>query len=366
MLQLDVRLPLDSFELALDVEATASVTGIFGPSGCGKTSLLEVIAGLRPNATGRVRFAGATWLDTSESIFVKPERRAIGYVPQDGLLFPHMTVRKNLLAGARRAEATDGPSLAQVADLLAISHLLERDIPSLSGGERQRVALGRALCSGPRLLLLDEPFASLDRPLQRQLLPLLRRVREELTVPMLLVSHDPIEVQALCDDLLVLRNGVLTARGAPREVLTDPAVFPLAEQEGFENILPGRLVEPGRIRLGDPTAKSADGPELIALRDRDLPPGEVLIGIAADEVLVATEMPRGLSARNVLGAKIVDIRKHECFALVDAELAANVPRITIELAETTPAKLDVTVGSNVYLIVKAAAVRIYGGRVDNP
>ncbi len=216
VLEVDVRLALDRFELEVDFVADQPVTGVFGASGAGKTSLLEVVAGLRRGARGRLAFGGEVWLDSTARRFVPPERRHIGYVPQDGLLFPHLNVRENLLAGRKRAvESGQQPAeaLETVAGLLELGQLLERSVATLSGGERQRVALGRALCSGPPLLLLDEPLASLDLPLRRRLLPFLRRVRDQLTVPMLLVSHDPIEVQARCDDLSVLEEGRAIARG---------------------------------------------------------------------------------------------------------------------------------------------------------
>lgn len=143
-------------------------------------------------------------------------------MPQDGLLFPHRNVRGNLLAGAARARRNGWnleETLANVCSLLEIGHLLDREVATLSGGEHQRVALGRAICSGPRLLLLDEPLASLDQPLRRRVLPFLIRVRDELDLPMLLVTHNVAEVQALCDEVVVLRQGRVVAHGAVDEVL---------------------------------------------------------------------------------------------------------------------------------------------------
>ena len=179
-----VQLALDRFDLDIDVTTHQQVTGIFGVSGSGKTSLLETICGLRRNAQGTIRFGEEVWLDTTTRTFVKPEQRHIGYVPQDGLLFPHKNVRQNLLSGSKRAVQNGHPlqeTLQLVTDILELSPLLDRSVTTLSGGERQRVALGRAICSGPRLLLLDEPFASLDLALRRKLLPFLRRIRSELS-----------------------------------------------------------------------------------------------------------------------------------------------------------------------------------------
>ncbi len=372
-LEVGVRLALDRFDLEVELAAEKPVTGVFGASGAGKTSLLEIVAGLRRGARGRLAFGGEVWLDSSARRFVPPERRRIGYVPQDGLLFPHLNVRQNLLAGERRArEGGQRPvdALASVAELLELGSLLERSVATLSGGERQRVALGRALCSGPRLLLLDEPLASLDLPLRRRLLPLLRRVRDQLTVPALLVSHDPIEVQALCDDLIVLSEGKVIARGEPRAVLRDPAVFPLAEREGYENVLPGRWVDdrprgeagakntslvPVRLGEGD------EATELFVPRG-DVAAGEVLVSLPANEIMIATERPRGLSARNVLPATITEIRSLDPLGLVTAELGGGVPPVVVEVIETTPAALGLEVGGRVFLVIKATSCRVYGGR----
>ncbi len=300
-LEVDIRLPLDRFDLEVELKAEGPVTGIFGPSGSGKSSLLETVAGLRRGATGTVRLGDRVWLDSAAGVCLRPEARDVGFVPQDSLLFPHLDVRRNLLAGAGRARRNGGSPealLGQVCELLELGPLLARDVSSLSGGERRRVALGRALCSGPRLLLLDEPLASLDLPLRRRLLPLLRRLRSELTTPMLLVSHDPIEVQALCDEMIVLRDGVAVARGEPHRLLADPRVFALAE-EAFENVLPARHLRreasTSVLRLGE----ADGGVELITLASSVEIGAEVLVGLPSSEIVLATERPVGLSARNV-------------------------------------------------------------------
>ncbi len=369
-LAMDVRLALDRFDLEVRLGTEKPVTGIFGASGAGKTSLLEIVAGLRREARGRLAFGEEVWLDSTARRLVPPEHRRIGYVPQDGLLFPHRSVRQNLLAGERRARAggqRPADALATAAELLELGPLLERSVATLSGGERQRVALGRALCSGPRLLLLDEPLASLDLPLRRRLLPFLRRVRSELTVPMLLVSHDPIEVQALCDDLIVLSAGRVIARGEPRAVLRDPEVFPLAEREGYENVLPGRLVDSRREASRTSTSRVGLGDDVVELVvPRCDAAGEVLVSLPANEIMIATERPRGLSARNVLDATVVEIRSFGHLGLVTAELGAGVPPLVIEVTETTPSRLGLAIGRRVFLVVKATSCRLHGGRPTPP
>lgn len=211
----DVRLPLAHFELRLDVEITHQVTALFGPSGAGKTSLLDLIAGLRRAPSAYVELDGRVLTDTASRKEVPARDRHIGYVPQDGALFPHLSVHGNLLYGNK-----GDTSLDRVTGVLEIGHLRDRRIGDLSGGEKQRVALARALLSSPRLMLLDEPLAALDEDLKGRVLSYLQRVRDELKVPMLYVSHTTDELRALCDEVLVLDRGLLRGRGEPRELFT--------------------------------------------------------------------------------------------------------------------------------------------------
>ena len=202
----DVVLSLGQFTLQLDFELTQPATAIFGPSGAGKTSLLDVLAGVRRVSSGRIE------LDGNDLTNMPTRLRRVGYVPQDLALFPHLSVRRNLLYGAESGR------LEHVTSLLEIESLLERSVADLSGGERQRVALGRALLASPRLLLLDEPLASLDTGLKRRVIPYLKRIRDEIRVPMLYVSHDPDEVAELCDEIVVLQRGRSVARGPADQI----------------------------------------------------------------------------------------------------------------------------------------------------
>ena len=370
-LELEIELSLEHFDLSVNLCLERPSTGIFGPSGSGKTSLLESLAGLRRQARGSVIFDGEVWLSSRRHRYLPAEQRGVGWVPQEGLLFPHLDVRHNLLSGAPRGRR-HGQAMAfdDIVDLLDLAPLLERRVTTLSGGERQRVALGRALGSAPRLLLLDEPLSSLDLPLRRRLLPLLRRVRAELTVPMILISHDPVEVQALCDELVVLQQGKVVAQGEPRRVLTEPQLFAstrqlsaMAEGGSYENVLSGRLiaddargtvveVDGGVALRTEPLAQpTAVGEERAGGR-------EVLVGLRASDILIATERPRGISARNVLAARIVDLRDAD--GVVSVQLAAGVPPLIVQVAAETSAELGLAVGGDVFLLIKATACRVYG------
>ncbi|HEX5724185.1 MAG TPA: molybdenum ABC transporter ATP-binding protein [Longimicrobiaceae bacterium] len=358
-----VRLPLDRFALDVDFETTHRVTGVFGVSGAGKTALLETVAGLRRGARGEVRLGEEVWLDSARRLRLPPERRHVGYVPQDSLLFPHLDVRGNLCAGRGRALSGGhdfAKTFAAVVRVLDLEPLLGRAVATLSGGERQRVAQGRALCSGPRLLLLDEPLASLDAALRSKVLPFLHRVQAEFALPVLLVSHDPAEVQALCEDLVVLREGRIVARGEPRAVLTRPEVFPLARREGgFENVLPGVLVETRAessvVRLG----RGPDGPALTVPRAAAAPGGSVLLAIPADEIMLALERPAGLSARNVVPARVEAVQAVGASRLVSARVAGDAPPLVAEVTADALAELHLAPGTELFLLVKASAVTLY-------
>jgi len=206
------------FRLRIDFAAEHGMTGVFGRSGAGKTSLLDVVAGVRKASRAFVKLNGDVLADTAGGIFVPVRRRRIGYVPQNLSLFPHLSVRRNLLYGSSDGDGGEPFSLAHVTELLEIAPLIEREITHLSGGELQRVALARALLSRPRLLLLDEPLASLDADLKARIIPFLRRIRDEFGIPTLYVSHDPMEMVALCQDVLVIELGEGRQLHAPGEI----------------------------------------------------------------------------------------------------------------------------------------------------
>lgn len=225
-LAFDVHLEQGGFRLDAADDAEVEVLGLFGPSGSGKTSLLEVIAGLRTPARGRVAVGADVLLDSSAGLDLPAHRRHVGYVPQDGALFPHLDVRRNILYGAGRRGRSSGGAAGQAATdvshicrTLDIAQLMDRRVGDLSGGERQRVAVARALASSPRILLLDEPLTGVDRDRKGRILPYLLRIRRELRVPMVYVTHDAGELGEIADRVLCLDDGGVMAVGPPASVL---------------------------------------------------------------------------------------------------------------------------------------------------
>jgi molybdate transport system ATP-binding protein len=226
MLRVEVSKQLGEFALQASFASEGRVTGLFGASGAGKTSLINMIAGLLRPDSGTIALDGETLDDTAERIHVPPHRRRIGYVFQDARLFPHLDVRQNLDYGRRMNRLADDPAQrARVTDLLDIGKLLDRRPGQLSGGERQRLALGRALLSKPRLLLLDEPLGSLDEERKAEILPYLMRLRDEAGIPMVYVSHDASEMRQLASQIVMLKRGRVTAFGG-LEVLPGAAASP--------------------------------------------------------------------------------------------------------------------------------------------
>jgi len=221
-MKLEIRqlvLPLEQFAIELDVDLDNARTAIFGPSGSGKTSLLEIIAGLRRPQTAEIRLDGQLFESTAQSYSLPIRSRRIGYVPQDDSLFPHFSVRRNLLYGSKGHANDRVLSFDHITEFLEIGSLLHRDVRSLSRGENQRVAVGRALLSAPRLLLLDEPLTGLDAKLKQTILSKLQSLHGEFGTPILYVTHDPAEAIQICDEVVMIESGRIIRRGDPRKLL---------------------------------------------------------------------------------------------------------------------------------------------------
>jgi molybdate transport system ATP-binding protein len=358
-LSIDVTVPLDRFTLSIAWKTSNRFLGLFGPSGSGKTTLLETLAGVRHGARGVVRIHGRTWLDTGAGIDWPPERRGVGYVPQEALLFPHRNVLGNVLSGRRRASRTASPPPERVLQVLELGDLAGRDVATLSGGERRRVALGRALCSGPGLLLLDEPLAALDRPLRRRILEYLMLVREEFALPTLYVSHDATEIRVLCDEVAVLSSGRLIDCGRPDDLFARPTILPLTRTDGFENVLRGRVTD---LTQGAAIVEIEPGLRLVVPEDGLVRGREATIGLRADDLILSIERPAGLSAQNILPAVIREIREpgendRQMMVVLEIGQSRSGP-VLVAITRQAFLQLDLRPGRAVHLIAKAQACRL--------
>lgn len=347
----DLAVPLGGFELSVRFGVHDRIVGIFGASGSGKTTLLEVVAGLSRSAVGSLRFRGEAWLSESKSM--PPEMRGLGYVPQDSRLFPHLSVEKNLLSGRRAT--TSRERFDEIVATLELAPLLSRRVAALSGGERQRVALGRAICSEPRLLLLDEPFGALERPLRRRLLPFVERACHAVDAPVLLVSHDPAELQAVCGEVLVIDRGQLVAQGPPNAILGEYGGLSEAT-EGFENVL-----HCSQLESSTDTVKITleGGVQVVAARTPDLRGEPNQVVIPGRDVLIATEPTRGLSARNVLPGHVSDVTSGRA-PHITVQLDGG-PALVAELSSGALSELALTVGSPVWAVFKARSCTLLAG-----
>jgi molybdate transport system ATP-binding protein len=354
LIAIDVRLPLASFTLEVALSLQGGAVAVLGPSGSGKTSLLEVLAGLRPNASGRVKVDGATLLDSSARVALRPEERRVGYVPQDSLLFPHLDVADNVRFGLRPGPNAER-AFSETVAILEVGPLLSRFPATLSGGERQRVALARALATEPRLLLLDEPLAAVDLERRERILPYLMRVRDERKIPFLYVTHNAGEAGLLAREAVLLRQGKVAAHGPVEEVLRSESLPLLDPEIRFENVLDG-TVESRNERNGTARLRLPAGGHIVVPAGGAPPPGERgLYAVAPEEILVSTHPLDGVSARNVLAGSVeaVDLAGREALVRVRAAGADWRTRLTPEAAR----ELGLVPGSSVWLAVKTHAFR---------
>lgn len=347
------RLAHPGFALDIALELPGQgVTALFGPSGSGKTSLLRCFAGLERAAGGRLSINGEVWQD--ETRFLPTHRRPIGMVFQEASLFPHLNVRRNLQYGWKRLPADQRRvELAQAVELLGIEPLLERLPERLSGGERQRVAIARALLASPRLLLMDEPLAALDQARKNEILPYLDRLRTELDIPLLYVSHAADEVARLADHLVVLDQGKVQASGPLAETLAR-IDLPIRLGDDAGVVLDGSIAERD---AGWHLARVAFAGGSLWVRDDGTPLGQaVRVRILARDVSIALEETRGSSFLNVLPATVVALADdvHPAVALV--RLAVADSPVVARLTHRSAAALDIRPGQPVWIQIKAVAL----------
>lgn len=344
---------LTGFDLDVSFDAPAGVTALFGHSGAGKTTVVHAVAGLLRPDTGRVSLGNRVLQDSRSGQWLPPQRRRIGYVFQDGRLFPHMTVARNLDYGRRSTGASRDPETERrILALLGIEPLLARRPAALSGGEKQRVAIGRALLSNPQLLLLDEPLAALDDARKEEILPYLVRLRDEARLPILYVSHSMAEVARLATSVVILRAGKVLGAGPAAEILSDPALVPAFGPREAGAILEARV----RQHHADGLTELATSAGSLLLPGIDAPVGSHLrIRVPAHEVILALEPPTGISALNLLPAKIRTLRQGEGPGVM-VQLESGSDLLLARITRRSATALALEPGKPCHAIIKSVAI----------
>ncbi|MEZ5818677.1 MAG: molybdenum ABC transporter ATP-binding protein [Hyphomicrobiaceae bacterium] len=335
------------------------VTALFGASGSGKTTILRCLAGLQ-RLPGRIAVGNKIWQDSAGGIFLPPHARHVGYVFQEASLFSHLSVRDNLLYGARRVKSNVGGNRASVADiveLLGIDRLLDRATATLSGGERQRVAVGRALLSEPRVLLMDEPLSALDRMTKDEILPYFEKLHEQFALPILYVSHDLGEIERLADTLVLVTDGRVLAHGPLAEVQTDPTL-PLLRAPQATVVLEGKVV--GIDQTYALTEIEVPGAHLVVPGRHGAAGDRRRLSIAASDVSLARSAPHDSSILNCLPAHILAIEGDglapQVSVLLALGCAPSQSRIAARITRKSLDALSLAPGDNVFAQIKSVAL----------
>jgi molybdate transport system ATP-binding protein len=355
MIQFDCTLRWPGFTLDAAFASAGGVTALFGASGSGKSSILRLLAGLARPDRGVIRLDDTLLLDTAARLSVPPHKRGIGLVFQDDQLLPHLDVRGNLLYGRSFTARGDRRiGFDAVVETLAIPHLLERSPASLSGGERQRVAIGRALLASPRLLLMDEPLASLDANLKLEILPFIERLRDEFAIPIVYVSHAAEEVARLAQTVVRLDAGRVVATGPPSDVLASTALAHAADRFEAVSMLTGRVAreEPtlGVTILQHPAGEIVL-PWRVAARTE-----AVRIAVRATNVTLAFGRPNNVSIRTALAGRVIRVERDAGpFALVAIELRGG-DRLLAYTTRLAMKEMGLDTGDEVFALIKTVSL----------
>ena len=354
MLKVDVRRRVGALELNAVFETSARVTALFGRSGAGKTSLVNVLAGLlRPDA-GRIEIDGQVLFDSARGIDVPAEKRRIGYVFQEGRLFPHLTVRRNLLYGhdrVARGERYVEPDT--IVELLGLRDLLERRPGDLSGGEKQRVAIGRALLASPRALLLDEPLASLDPHRRNEVLQYVELMRDEVRVPIIYVSHAVEEVVRLAETVVLMSSGKVLAVGDVEDVMGRPDLRPAGGVFEGGAVIDAKVV--GHDLKYELATLAFDGGTLTVTHLDALMGEPVRVRIRARDVSIALEPPRNISIQNILQGTVTGIGAEQ-EGVVDVSIAVGSAVLRSRITRRAADRLALAPGAHVHALIKAVSL----------
>lgn len=360
MIKVDIQLQRKNFDVIINETFNNGITGIYGPSGSGKTSLLQAIAGLAIPQKGQIRIGGRAVFKSATGLNVPVEKRNIGYVFQEGRLFPHMNVEKNLLYGVKKG-IKNGVDFNEVVDLLNLRHLLSSKPAAMSGGERQRTALGRSLLSSPEILLLDEPFSAVDTRLREQILPFLLKIHQKVAIPILVVSHDLPDLLKLSNQLCIINQGECIGHDEYYNLLKLPAT-----NEVFGS---GPIVNSINMKVSKVNADT--GLTILTKEKNDniirvkcekskepyVPDQKLKIFINAEDIALSQEKVSGITIQNQLKGTIIDVisRGSSVLCILDVGF-----RLVVEVTAESLKRMEISVGSKVWCLFKSVAIDVAG------
>lgn len=358
MLSLDIQLQRNNFDLEAKFSLDQTITGLFGSSGSGKSTLLNLVAGLAHPDNGWLKLGDKHLFNSEKNINLSPNKREVGVVFQDSQLFPHLTVSANLLFGYKRINRKQRRfELSEIVDLLEIGHVLKKRPSQLSGGEKQRVGLGRALLASPKFLILDEPLASLDQGLKQQILPFLKRVKDELELPMVYISHSMEEILYLTDHLVVINKGRILGAGHFYDVIKDSNVKNITNSMGLENIIIATIVAQD-TQAGHTIADIKGSVLLLPQTDRFSVGDVCYLSIHSNEIAIAKHQIPQISIQNQLQGEIISYTKN--LSCISLQIRINSISLTVDITPKAFSDLALSKGETVYCLIKAQSFSFLG------
>lgn len=359
MIQIDIQLKRDNFDLKVKETFGMGITGLFGPSGSGKTSLLNSICGLAKPESGRIGINGKTVFSTHEKINIPVEQRKIGYVFQEGRLFPHLSVEKNLRYGMKKNG--DSSLFNRVVDLLKLRHILSSKPAKISGGERQRTAIGRALLSSPEMLLLDEPFSALDTNLRQQILPFLLKIHQRINIPILVVSHDITDLLKLTNRICMLKQGQVIGHDDYHELIKKPELQAVFSSHCLINAVTMTVSEVNE-ESGITTLNHGNRENWIKVvceksRLNYKAGDEIKIFIPSDDIALSSRRLPNITIQNQLEGVITDVIKRESVRICVVDVGFP---LLVEITAESLKRMDIGIGYPVWCLFKSVAIDVAG------